>query len=237
MTLNEATYELKMIIRRNNLSDDDRLDNRLVRDWIHGQRELWIRNEVNKNRMVDQSIIQSLGCVNLEVADRSSCPSFTTGYSVLQTSQDIPKRIELNNWDGIFEVGPIDKIARRFSYINISRARFAGNGQFNSKIIYAFPYGNRIMLIAKDMESGSFLKYLRYIGVRGLFADPTEVASFTHVDGTACYSNDDDYPMNRWMWQYMRQAILEANFDLLIRTPTDKVNNANDTLKGDVNES
>lgn len=236
MTLNEGVYELKEIIRKNNLSDDDRLDNRLIKDWIHGQRELWIRNEVNKNHKIDPQIIQSLGCIQLEVADRSVCPSYTTGYSVLQTNVDLPKTIELNNWDGIYDIGPIDRIAKRFSYVHIARARFAGNGAFNENIIHAFRHGKRILFTAKNMESKSFLKYLRYVNVRALCADPTEVATFTHVNGDACYTDDDDYPMNRWMWQYMRQAILEANFNALIRTPTDKVNDSDDTLKVETNE-
>lgn len=230
MTLNQLVHELRGIIRRENLYDDDRLDGRLLKHWIHNQRALWIRNEMNKPRSVDEQIIQTLGCVSLEVADRSSCPSFTTGYSVLQTSVDIPKTIELNNGDGIIEIGPIDKLARPFSYINISRARFAGNGKWNKKIIFAFRYGLRILVIAKDMESGSFLKYMRYLKIRGVFENPEDVATFTHIDGTACYTTDDDYPMNRWMWNYIRAEIIKANFDLLVQAPTDKANDATETL-------
>jgi len=236
MTLNKAIYELRELLRRNNLFDDDRLDDRLLKHWVHTQRALWIRNEINKNRSIDEQIIQSLGCVNLEVADRSSCPSFTTGYSVLQTVEDIPKTIELNTSDGIIEVGPIDRIARPFSYTNINRARVAGNGRFNSKIIFAFRYHQKILVIAKNMQSESFAKYLRYIHVRGVFENPEDVATFTHIDGAACYTDDDDYPMNTWMWNYIKESIIKFNFRDLLINPVDKVNDADESPKQESNE-
>lgn len=231
MNINQGVYELRSVIRRQNLYDDDRLDDRLLKFWINNQRALWIRNEMNKPRSIDEQIIQTLGCVPLEVADRSSCPSFTTGYSILQTSLDIPKTIELNNGDGIIEIGPVDKIARPFSYVNINRARFGGNGKFNSQVIFAFRYGQRILLIAKDMESGSFLKYMKYLRIRGVFESPEDVAKFVRIDGSPCYTDEDDYPLNQWMWNYIREAILKANFKLLVGAPTDKVNDSNESLK------
>ncbi len=237
MVLAEYIYELRLIIRRENLYDDDRLDDRLLKHWIHNQRSLWLRNEMNKPRSVDEQIIQSLGAVALEVADRSTSLSYLTGYSVLQTASDIPKVIELNNGDGIIEVGPVDKISRPFSYINIQRSRFIGNGRFNKNCIYAFRYGNRILLAAKEMESGSFLKYMRYITVRGVFENPLDVATFNHVSGDSCYDvNTDDYPLNRWMWNYIRDMIIKTNFDLLVQAPTDKANDSSETLTVDTHE-
>ena len=191
---------------------------------------------MNKGRGIDEQIVQTLGCVSLGIADRSACPSFTTGYSVLKTILDIPKVIELNHGDGIIEVGPVDSIARPFSYVNINRARFAGNGRWNSNFIYAFKHENKILLTAKNMESGSFAKYIRYIKIRGVFENPEDVAAFTHVNGEACYNEDMDYPLNSWMWNYMKDMIIKTNFELLITAPTDKVNDADDTLKPVANE-
>ena len=66
MTINEAIYELRGIIRRENLYDDDRLDDRLLIHWLHNQRALWLHNDMNKpNRTIDEQIIQTLGCVAL----------------------------------------------------------------------------------------------------------------------------------------------------------------------------
>ena len=86
------------------------------------------------------------------------------------------------------------------------------------------------------MDSGSFSKYLRYIRVRGVFYNPEDVSNFTHIDGSVCYSDNDDYPMNEWMWNYMRDQITKDNFQLITSAPTDKVNDASETLKVATNE-
>jgi len=235
MTIQKAINELRLDIRQQNLYDDDQLDDRLLKDWVNNQRSLWLRNEMNKPRSIDEQIIQSLGCVPLEVADRTSYPSYITGYHILQTNVDMPKTIELNNGDGIVEVAPIDKIAYPFSYVTLQRLRFSGNGKFNKNIIFAARYGQRILVMSKGEQS--FAKYLRFLRIRGVFEEPEAVANFTHVDGEACYSDSDDYPMNRWMWVYIKEAIKNANFRELISAPTDKVNDASENLTVATNET
>ncbi len=228
MTILEGANELRLVIRQQNLYDDDQLDDRLLKTWINNERALWIRNDMNKSHSVDEQIIQTLGCVPLEVADKASCPAYLTGYHILQTDVDIPKTIELNNGDGIIEIGYVDKIAYPTSYVTLQRFRFSGNGKFNSNIIFTARYGQRILLMSKGDQSHA--NYLRYLRIRGVFEHPEAVANFTHVSGDACYSDSDDYPMNRWMWQYIREEILKANFRELITAPTDKVNDASENL-------
>ena len=232
MTLNQYIYDLRGIIRNNRLADDDRLSNRLLKEWVRTHRAVWIRRESSHGGwQVPRQIIQSLGCVLLEVSDRSKCPDLlTTGGSVLRTVLEIPKTIEFKNRDGIIECGPVDKIALPFSYVPIERARFFGNGRFNKSAICAFPYDSRIYLWA-NLTNTSFYKYIRYIGVHAVCEDPTEAAQFNHISGLACYSDDDEYPMNSWMWKFLRSEILEANFELLMQVPVDKTNDADDDTK------
>lgn len=230
MTLNQYTYDLKGIIRNNRLADDDRLDDRLLREWVHTHRAVWIRQESSKpGWQVDRQIGQDI-YDTLEVADRSRVSSFTTGGSILRTVKDIPKTIELKNKSGLLEVGPIDKMALPFSYVTLHRARSFGQGKFNKAAICAFPYDNRIYLWA-NLTNASFYKYIRYIGMFGLFEDPTQASQFNHISGAACYSDDDEYPMNSWMWKYLREEILEANLEKLMKIPVDKTNDADDDTK------
>lgn len=229
MTTLQAINQLRLDIRRQKLYDDDQLDDRLLKDWVKDQRALWLRNEMNKPRSVDEQIIQTLGCVPLEVADKSSCPSYLTNYHILQTNIDMPKTIELNNGDGIIEIGYVDKIAYPTSYVTLQRLRFAGNGKFNSNIIHTARHGQRI-LVKMTTGAQNYANYLRYLRIRGVFEDWEEVANFTHVDGTPCYSDGDDIPMNRWMWNYIKEAIKQANFEELVTAPTDEINDASENL-------
>ena len=229
MTTLQAINQLRLDIRRQKLYDDDQLDDRLLKDWVKDQRALWLRNEMNKPRSVDEQIIQTLGCVPLEVADKSSCHSYLTNYHILQTNIDMPKTIELNNGDGIIEIGYVDKIAYPTSYVTLQRLRFAGNGKFNSNIIHTARHGQRI-LVKMTTGAQNYANYLRYLRIRGVFEDWEEVANFTHVDGTPCYSDGDDIPMNRWMWNYIKEAIKQANFEELVTAPTDEINDASENL-------
>lgn len=229
MTHQQAADEIRLLLRQLNLYDDDKLDDRLIKHWINNQRALWIRQEMNKPRSVDEQIIQTLGAVPLQFADRSTVPNFLTGYTVLQTIPNIPKLIELNYGDGVIEVGPVDKIAFPFSYVNIQRARTAGYGKWNANMIYAFRYDQKILLFSRGIES--FHKYIRYLRLRGVFETPEDVGNFVHIDGTPCYSDTDEYPMNRWMWNYIREQIKNNNFQQLITAPTDKENDSAETLK------
>jgi len=228
MTIRQAINQLRLDIRRQKLYDDDQLDDRLLKAWVIDQRALWLRNEMNKPRSVDEQIIQTIGCLPLEVADKSSCPAYLTDYHILQTTTDIPKTIELNNGDGIIEVGYVDRMAYPTSYVTLQRLRFAGNGKFNSNIIHTARYGQRFLV--KSTGPMSHANYLRYLRIRGVFEDPEALANFTHVSGDPCYSDDDDFPMNRWMWNYIKEAIKQANFKELVTAPTDEINDASENL-------
>jgi hypothetical protein len=227
MTLREIISELRLTIRAQQLYDDDELDDRLLKHWVHNQRALWIRNEINKNHSVDDQIIQK-ACLQMEVADRSDCPVQTTQFDVLRSIYEIPKTIELHHNDGIVRVGPIDVLAQDYSYVPLSRAKMAGNGRFNTKVVFAFRYHNRMYI--HSQKTSNYARYIRYIMIYGLFEDPTALSRFTHIDDTPCYSDNNDYPLNSWMWNYIKSQILRAEFDLLIQAPVDNVNDSSDNV-------
>ena len=55
-TLNEIAYDLLSIVRPA-LSDDSDIDLRQIKFWIHNQRALFIRNELNRSRTIDADIV------------------------------------------------------------------------------------------------------------------------------------------------------------------------------------
>ena len=230
MTLLEIIYDLRGIISNNRLTDDTRLDDRLLKEWVHTHRAVWIRRESSKGGwQVDRQIVQDI-YDTLEVANRSQVSGFTTKGSILRTSQELPKSIELKNKSGYLEIGPTDRLALPFSFVTIDRARTFGSGRFNSKAICAFEYDRRMYLWAR-MTNENFYKYIRYIGIHGLLEDPSEAARINHVNGDPCYSDDDEYPMNSWMWKYLREEIINANFELLQKAQTDKTNDGDDETR------
>ena len=222
VTLNELIYDLRGLIEPNS-SDDSNADDRQYTFWINNQRALWLRNELNKNRTVDDNVIQDLGCIELEVADKADCCELSDGCKVLRTVLQIPNAIELHNKTGITRVAPINKLEVPFNFVDYERAIWSGNGRYNKKQIFAFLLNNRIYLTSKD---NGLSKYLTHINVRGVFEDPTEAANFVDCDDVPCYTNNSKYPVNRWMIEYMKSEILKINITTIVKGFQDTTNNA-----------
>jgi len=82
-------------------------------------------------------------------------------------------------------------------------------------------------------KNNSLLKYATHINVRGVFEDPQEVGKFNQcANNTVCYTDASKYPINAWMIDYMKAAILQLNFQTALQAPQDNTNNA----KADNNE-
>ncbi len=84
-TLNEIAYDLLSIVRPQ-LSDDNDIDIRQIKFWIRNQRALWLRNELNRKRSIDEDVIQTL-CVDIEEVDASDCCDITIDCSVLRSKK------------------------------------------------------------------------------------------------------------------------------------------------------
>jgi hypothetical protein len=194
-------------------------------DLINSQRELWLRNEYNKNRSIDPYVIQTLKCIELELVNPIDCCfDVPSGCKILRSKKKIPNTIELFFTTGITSVGPADILKPRFSLRDYSQIAYIGYGRTTGKTIYAFLYDNYMYVISKDP---SYL-LLRRITIRGIFADPTSLGEFINCEeGGTCWSPSDPYPLNQWMWEYMKPQILNQLMQKA-SLPLDDSNNAED---------
>jgi len=226
-TLNEIAYDLLTIVKPQ-LSDDNDIELRQVKYWIHNQRALWIRNELNKNRTIDATLEQTL-CADLELVDASDCCGIDLDCNILRTKQKIPKTIELHSKEGITRVGPVNKKRRGFAYISYSRVPWIGNGRFNSKSIFAFLHDEYMYIYPLDPKYQKMEKTI----IRGIFEDPTSISSFNNCDtNTPCYTDDDDYPIKTWMIPPMKESIMKSNLIIAVQAEAqqDDSNNAKSDL-------
>jgi len=197
-------------------------------DLINEQRAVWIRNEYNKNRSIDPYILQDLKCLELELVNPiDCCIDVPTGCKVLRTKKKIPNTIEFYFTKGISSVGPADIMKPRFSLIDYSRVPYVGHGRTTQKSIYAFLYGGYLYITGKILDT----TMLKYITVRGIFEDPTSLAEFLDCQsGNYCWTPAVDYPLNQWMWAYIKPLIIQqlvqkAQFN------NDESNDSDDTDK------
>jgi hypothetical protein len=196
-------------------------------DLINEQRTLWLRNEYNKNRSIDPYIIQELPCLELELIDPIiCCIPVPTGCKVLRTKKEIPNTIEFHHSKGIVAVGPADIMLPRFLLIDYGRVPYAGHGRTTGKAIYAFLYGRHIYVFSKDPSH----LLMEYITLRGIFEDPTTLGEFIDCSTVnSCWKPSDPYPINQWMWAYIKPIIVQQLIQKAMSLPPDDSNNSDDT--------
>lgn len=226
LTLNEIAYSILESIRPIIVDDDD-IDLREIKYEIHNQRALWLRNELNKNRTIDDNVVQDLGCIELELVSPSVCPEIDLCNRILRTTVDIPVAIELHNTTAITRVASIDQTQSPFSFVPYSQAIWSGNGRFNKDRFFAFLLNNRMYVIGN--KDNPKINMLTNLNIRGVFEDPTEASKFTQVNGQPCYSDDDKYPVNRWMVNYIKGEVVKQ-FAAQIQLPADAGNDATGKL-------
>lgn len=197
----------------------------LYTDLINEQRALFIRNEYNKNRTVDPYVIQDLNCIELELVDPiQCCVSIPTGCKLLRTKKQIPNTIEYYFTKGIVSVGPSDIIQPRFLLIDYSRVPFVGHGRTTQKSIYAFIYDKYLYVFSKNTTH----LLISNINIRGVFENPTELGEFINCQNQSCWTPASPYPLNQWMWAYMKQMILQQLMQKMQQFPLDDANSAED---------
>jgi hypothetical protein len=176
-------------------------------DLINEQRALWLRNEYNKNRSIDPYVIQTLSCQELELVDPiQCCIPVDTGCKVLRTKKKIPNTIEFFFTKGITSIGPADILQPRFILIDYSRVPYAGNGRTTQNSIYSFLYDGYMYVFSKNPN----VNLIKFITIRGIFEDPTELSNYINCQTSeTCWKPSDIYPINQWMWAYMKQYIIQ----------------------------
>lgn len=203
MTLNELTYQVLEHIEPNR-EDDSTFSPRLIKDMIHTKRALFLRNELNKMRVAPENIQQPLSCVALESVDDSECCDFSSGCTVKRTVDILPSILQLHNKLAITRVGPVGAGAPPFSIVSYNDAIYFGNGRYNQNAIAAYFRSGRIYLVSK-----ADLSMVDRVSIRAIFEYPPDAARFISCQGVPCYSDDGEYPVDAWMWEYIRKDMIQ----------------------------
>ena len=195
---------------------------RYYTDLINEQRSLFIRNEYNRTREIDPNVQQSY-CEDLELVAPEVCPctDIPIGCKILRTKNKVPNTVEFHHSKAITSI-----TAKRFNLIDYDRVPFIGEGRTTKKTIYAFMYDQYIYVISKNVA----VSLIKKITIRGIFEDPTAIAQFLACsENNICWTPNDPYPINQWMWAYVKEQVMQQ----LLRKrgiPQDDSNNSQDDL-------
>lgn len=231
MTLTEMIYEVWEILRRN-IVDDDEIDERLIKKMIIDQRQLWLSNTLSKGELNEngaggsasgalwgyERYIQTIEGAELEsfLCDNSVAPCIDTMY-LCRTIELVPDMLTLKGYPAVVRLLPYDCFFDiKIEFNSFDRARYGGNGKFNTNQVFSFYRDGLLYFACKDSTT---IDALQYITIDGIFADPTEVPNW-----------DDDtsrFPIDGKIWEYMLPAIIEK-LSIKLKGFEDKTNDSED---------
>jgi len=211
MTLREISYELLTLIRSGYVSDDERIDLRLLEEPIRQYRAEYIRNLNRIEKTIPESFVQTFN-VPLAATAKDS-------YTLLESNSAVPGII-------IGRFGPMisgiySPYVDEFSYsvVNRTRLKYSGNGKFNNRILYVAYYDNNLKFKSKD--SGYLL--MTDVDVSAVLKDPTELTGFD--------VEVDDYPIDADAIPYIKDKMSNSEIRLLLAQFSDEINDASGEIK------
>lgn len=225
MTLNEITYMVLETVRQNHIVDDERLDNRLIMDWIDLKRSQFIKNSHsnNPNDRINLNLYQSieLDVFVDNVHDAGDYPysdSITQLYK-LAVSEEIPTILEDKSGPMILSIESDDLMKLPFSIVDYDYMRFAGNGKFNSNLIFAAVRDNKIYF-----KYNSFFDSHHLVHIRAVFEKPRQVPDFSETTSR--------YPASMDLIEYIKNGIYDKDFRAMLQLgQADEINDASGEIK------
>lgn len=221
-TLNSIVYSILSSVKPH-LTDDEDLTFEKVSYDVQNKRAVFIRNEYNKSREIDPSLIQDLGCVDVVKVDAAECCDIDSGCKVVRTQDKIPVPISTHKKPLITRVGPINKLQRNYNFVTYREAANSGNGAYNQREIYAYYFNGYIYLVSKNPS----VYLLKKINIQGVFDNPEDLANYNLCESnTPCYSDNSPYPLPKWMEEYIKNALKEEYVKVDIVAPKDQANDS-----------
>jgi hypothetical protein len=218
-TLNEIAYNIRNLYRKGRGSNNDILSLDQIKFLIKNYRALYLRREYNKNEAILDTFEQKV-CVELEKVDASLCPDNLIGYEVLRSKQKLPDFIRGTTSLLISYIGSVNGTTR-WQYV----PAFAMEWNKYNKIS-----GNRIKAYILDGYLYVFPDCrVKYAMVRGILENPQEGGNYSNEDGSACYNDDQEYPIPEDMIVGLTQDILKNEFNMMEKLGTN--DESNDTIQ------
>ena len=223
MTQNEISYMILEGIRANNITDHDRLDLRLIKDWIDLKRAQYIKNQRNSNPngRLNLNLYQSqpITLSVTDVTDAGEYPFLTPKQDTqIMESGEIPPILEDKNGPVIYSIESEDVMKLAYSVVDYDYLRVAGNGKFNRNLIFAAIRDNKVYL-----KYNSNLEFYSNIVLKAIFENPRLVTGF-----------DDEtsrYPASLGLIEYIKNAIYEIDAKVVLTMPSDNTNDSSGEVK------
>jgi len=220
MTLNEIVHMVIESVRENLIVDDERIDSRLVQDWINMKRAQFIKNSrtTNPNGRINLNLyqLQALAVEIADVTDAGDYPFSTSSvqdYQIVQSTTTIPTIIEDKGGPIIYSIESQDLVKLPFSVVDYDHLRVSGNGKFNSGFIFTAIRDNYVYF-----KYNEFFENYSNVNIRAIFEDPRKITGYN--------IETSRYPADLGLIEYVKNAIFDKDIAMIFRSESDDINDA-----------
>jgi len=210
MLLSEVTYAILDIIRGGYISDDEKLDIRLIETFIKSKRAEYIQQYVEPGKPLPEHFYQYCNSTSKSLL---SNPSDTIkiykliGLPKVVFSRNGPIIMEISEADNIYKGVALD--ASPFKLVNNYAFKYSGEGRFNGNWIYVTYKGDTLYMKSK----GTKLPTINKFSIKAVFEDPETITAFD--------CNVHDYPITIQAYEYIKEQVLATDLKIFISVKSD----------------
>ncbi len=186
----------------NNFSISDEL----ILHWIEQTRSQLISQALGKKDDINDSWINYIPCLEMELADASECCNVSSGCQLLKSTKRLPATIDSWNGSMISKSNPIKSKYQRYNKY--------------TKDTKSWYLKDDYLYIINDV-------FLELVEVAGLFESPSDLKRFADCGGNSCFTNDSPYPISQTLATQVTNIIIETKVKAFMNAPHDGTNNAN----------
>lgn len=219
-TYSELANNIRNTVSGGIASDDSNISDEQALFIFGNYRAMFIRRTYDKGGYIDPNIIQNI-CIDLQCADYAECCAIGFGDNkLLRSVHPIPKAINLTDKPLIISMTSLDGM-NSYSYRTEAKMRW-NYSRYTKNNIFCFPKNGYLWVVNADQSQKKLMMSL--VG-----EDPIEISKFINAcnGGPNCYIDEMEYPVSRSMLPIILQEMYSKEMNLIVSTPTDDVNDAN----------
>lgn len=199
MTLKKLIDELKNALPESYKYVDERLIIRVLNE----QRAIWLKNQFNQNRSIDDIVKQSI-YVDVEMKSRVEFLDNLDKFNILKSKVSIPETLNRHYKDTVVSVSNYDILSEKYNYVTKEKAIYSGNGFTNKNKIFCFIYKDNLYI--KLTKANPKINLIKKVVIEGVFEDPVEAFKVNNIGDPL----NMEYPIPITSFTYIKNEIING---------------------------
>ena len=190
-----------------------RIPDEQISYWVSQIRAMLIGQSLAKKDDLNDTWLQTISCMELELADATECCLAPSDCYVLKTVEKLPSTID--TWRANWVVSVTTADGTPISKSNQFSNRYQKYNKYTGTSRYYYLKNDYVYIVNDTL--------LEMINVTGLFQDPMDLADFTSCEGT-CFTPESLYPVSANMASSITDIIIKTKVMPLLQLPQDTRN-------------